>query len=123
MRYYELFFVYSNKYEDFFRDWIDCSSLIFFQIVVQRMSDQLPMMIRLFMLQETAGLLSTDMINLLHGANVGELLFEDSDVGRKRRDLNARLERLSIGLEKINNFVWAIFWLWYGVTQWNNICL
>ncbi len=57
------------------------------------------------MLQQTAGLLSTDMLSLLDGANVSELLFEDSDVGRKRRDLNARLERLSIGLEKIYNFV------------------
>lgn len=77
----------------------------YYEIVVQRMSDQLPMMIRLFMLQETAGLLSTDMLSLLDGANVSKLLFEDSDVGRKRRDLNARLERLSIGLEKITNFV------------------
>uniref|UniRef100_A0A672SF00 Interferon-induced GTP-binding protein Mx3-like n=1 Tax=Sinocyclocheilus grahami TaxID=75366 RepID=A0A672SF00_SINGR len=71
-------------------------SLIFFQIVVQRMSDQLPMMITLFMLKQTAHLLSIDMLSLLDGANVSELLFEDSDVGKKRRDLHARLDRMRI---------------------------
>lgn len=81
------------------------SSFIFFQIVVQRMSDQLPMMIMLFMLKQTAQLLSTDMSSLLEGANVSELLFEDSDVGRKRRDLHARLDRMSIAQEKISYFV------------------
>uniref|UniRef100_A0A672SFF8 Interferon-induced GTP-binding protein Mx3-like n=1 Tax=Sinocyclocheilus grahami TaxID=75366 RepID=A0A672SFF8_SINGR len=81
------------------------SSLIFFQIVVQRMSDQLPMMITLFMLKQTAHLLSIDMLSLLDGANVSELLFEDSDVGKKRRDLHARLDRMRIGQEKISNFI------------------
>lgn len=81
------------------------SSFIFFQIVVQRMSDQLSMMIMLFMLKQTAQLLSTDMLNLLNVANVSELLFEDSDVGRKRRDLHARLERMIIAQEKMCNFV------------------
>uniref|UniRef100_A0A673J1A6 Interferon-induced GTP-binding protein Mx3-like n=1 Tax=Sinocyclocheilus rhinocerous TaxID=307959 RepID=A0A673J1A6_9TELE len=71
-------------------------SLIFFQIVVQRMADQLPMMITLFMLKQTAHLLSIDMLSLLDGANVSELLFEDSDVGKKRRDLHARLDRMRI---------------------------
>ncbi|KAL1250537.1 hypothetical protein QQF64_018333 [Cirrhinus molitorella] len=69
----------------------------YYEIVVQRMSDQLPMMMTLFMLKQTAQLLSTDMLSLLDGANVSELLFESSDVGRKRRDLQARLDRMSIG--------------------------
>uniref|UniRef100_A0A671SVK2 Interferon-induced GTP-binding protein Mx3-like n=1 Tax=Sinocyclocheilus anshuiensis TaxID=1608454 RepID=A0A671SVK2_9TELE len=81
------------------------SSLIFFQIVVQRMADQLPMMITLFMLKQTAHLLSIDMLSLLDGANVSELLFKDSDVGRKRRDLHARLDRMRIGQEKMSNFI------------------
>ncbi|XP_016116356.1 interferon-induced GTP-binding protein Mx3-like [Sinocyclocheilus grahami] len=75
------------------------------EIVVQRMSDQLPMMITLFMLKQTAHLLSIDMLSLLDGANVSELLFEDSDVGKKRRDLHARLDRMRIGQEKISNFI------------------
>ncbi|XP_058622265.1 uncharacterized protein LOC131533856 [Onychostoma macrolepis] len=58
----------------------------YYEIVVQRMSDQLPMMISFFMLKETAQLLSIDMLSLLDGANVSELLFENSDVGTRRRD-------------------------------------
>uniref|UniRef100_A0A8C1N5F2 Myxovirus (influenza virus) resistance G n=1 Tax=Cyprinus carpio TaxID=7962 RepID=A0A8C1N5F2_CYPCA len=104
LRYYEVFLVFSNKYET---EWtaVLSSSLIFFQIVVQRMADQLPMMITLFMLKQTAQLLSFDMLSLLDGANVSELLFEDSDVGKKRRDLHVRLERMRIGQEKISNFI------------------
>ncbi|XP_051739309.1 interferon-induced GTP-binding protein Mx2 isoform X1 [Ctenopharyngodon idella] len=77
----------------------------YYEIVVQRMADQLPMIISLFMLKQTAQLLSTDMLGLLDGANVSELLFEDSEVSIRRRDLRARLGRLSIGQEKISNFV------------------
>ncbi|RXN19638.1 interferon-induced GTP-binding Mx3-like protein [Labeo rohita] len=64
----------------------------YYEIVVQQMSDQLPMMTTLFMLKQTTQLMSIDMLNLLDGANVKELLSEDSDDGRKRRDLHARLE-------------------------------
>ncbi|XP_058622270.1 interferon-induced GTP-binding protein Mx2-like [Onychostoma macrolepis] len=46
----------------------------YYEIVVQRMSDQLPMMISFFMLKETAQLLSIDMLSLLDGANVSELM-------------------------------------------------
>ncbi|CAM4734650.1 unnamed protein product [Leuciscus chuanchicus] len=77
----------------------------YYEIVVQRMADQLPMMISLFMRKQTAQLLSTDMLSLLDEANVSELLFEDSEVGRKRKDIQARLDRLSIGQEKISNFI------------------
>ncbi|XP_059402414.1 interferon-induced GTP-binding protein Mx2-like [Carassius carassius] len=77
----------------------------YYEIVVHRMADQLPMIITLFMLKQTAHHLSTEMVYLLDGANVSELLFEDSDVGRKRRDLHVRLERMKIGQEKISNFI------------------
>ncbi|KAI2644912.1 Interferon-induced GTP-binding protein Mx3 [Labeo rohita] len=77
----------------------------YYEIVVQQMSDQLPMMTTLFMLKQTTQLMSIDMLNLLDGANVKELLSEDSDDGRKRRDLHARLERMSIAQEKISKFM------------------
>ncbi|XP_056107123.1 interferon-induced GTP-binding protein Mx2-like [Rhinichthys klamathensis goyatoka] len=67
----------------------------YYEIVVQRMADQLPMMILFFMLKQTADLLSTDMLTLLDGANVSELLFEDSDVSRRRKELRERRDRLS----------------------------
>uniref|UniRef100_A0A8C2IPS8 Uncharacterized protein n=1 Tax=Cyprinus carpio TaxID=7962 RepID=A0A8C2IPS8_CYPCA len=77
----------------------------YYEIVVQRMSDQLPMMITFFMLKETAQLLIIDMLSLLDGANVSELLFEDSEVGTRRRDLQSRLERLTAAHEAFSDFI------------------
>ncbi|XP_067235657.1 interferon-induced GTP-binding protein Mx2-like [Chanodichthys erythropterus] len=77
----------------------------YYEIVVQRMADQLPMMISLFMLKQTAHLLSTDMFSLLDGADVSELLSETSDVSIRRRDLQARLDRLRIAQEKVSHFI------------------
>ncbi|XP_077066924.1 interferon-induced GTP-binding protein Mx3-like isoform X2 [Siphateles boraxobius] len=76
----------------------------YYEIVVQRMADQLPMMILFFMLKETAQLLSTDMLSLLDGANVRELLFEDSEVSRRRKDLREQRDRLSAAQEAFTNF-------------------
>ncbi|KAK7117633.1 hypothetical protein R3I94_023006 [Phoxinus phoxinus] len=81
----------------------------YYEIVVQRMADQLPMMISFFMLTQTAELLSTDILCLLDGAEVRELLFEDSDVSRKREDLRERLDRLSAAQEAIITFSRAGF--------------
>ncbi|XP_056107088.1 myxovirus (influenza virus) resistance G [Rhinichthys klamathensis goyatoka] len=76
----------------------------YYEIVVQRMADQLPMMISFFMLKQTAQLLSTDMLCLVDGANVSELLFEDSDVSRRRKELRERRDRLSAAQEALNTF-------------------
>ncbi|XP_042609072.1 interferon-induced GTP-binding protein Mx-like [Cyprinus carpio] len=76
-----------------------------YEIVVQRMADQLPMMISLFMLKETAEFLSTDILGLLDGANVSELLFEDSDVSKRRKDLRVRLDRLSAAQAALTEFI------------------
>ncbi|XP_056107090.1 interferon-induced GTP-binding protein Mx3-like [Rhinichthys klamathensis goyatoka] len=76
----------------------------YYEIVVQRMADQLPMMILFFMLKQTAQLLSTDMLCLVDGANVSELLFEDSDVSRRRKELRERRDRLSAAQEALNTF-------------------
>ncbi|XP_042608957.1 interferon-induced GTP-binding protein Mx3-like isoform X2 [Cyprinus carpio] len=76
-----------------------------YEIVVQRMADQLPMMITLFMLKETAELLSTDILSLLDGANVSELLFEDSDVSKRRKDLRDRLDRLTAAQAELTEFI------------------
>nr|XP_055035707.1 interferon-induced GTP-binding protein Mx3-like [Misgurnus anguillicaudatus] len=77
----------------------------YYQIVVQRMADQLPMMMLYFMLKETARLLCTEMLSLMDGAQVNEILCEDSDVSRKRIEIQTRLDRLNIAQEKICNFV------------------
>uniref|UniRef100_A0A672RD43 Interferon-induced GTP-binding protein Mx2-like n=1 Tax=Sinocyclocheilus grahami TaxID=75366 RepID=A0A672RD43_SINGR len=78
---------------------------VFFQIVVQRMADQLPMLISFYMLKETAQLLCTDMLSILEGANVSELLFEDSDVSKRRKYLQSRLGRLTAAQEALSDFI------------------
>ncbi|RXN19640.1 interferon-induced GTP-binding Mx3-like protein [Labeo rohita] len=76
----------------------------FYEIVVQRMADQLPLMITFYMLQETAQLLSIDIMKILEKPDVHELLSEDSDVSRRRKDLRAHLNRLTAAAEEINKF-------------------
>ncbi|XP_073687802.1 interferon-induced GTP-binding protein Mx2-like [Garra rufa] len=76
----------------------------YYEVVVQRMADQLPLMIFFYMLQETAQHLSTDIMKLLEKPDVHELLSEDSDVSRRRKDLRARLNRLTAAVEAITNF-------------------
>uniref|UniRef100_A0A8C1KUP2 Uncharacterized protein n=1 Tax=Cyprinus carpio TaxID=7962 RepID=A0A8C1KUP2_CYPCA len=77
----------------------------YYEIVVQRMADQLPMLISFYMLKETAQLLCTDMLSILEGANVSELLFEDSDLSKRRKDLQTRLARLTAAHEELNDFI------------------
>ncbi|XP_042592252.1 LOW QUALITY PROTEIN: interferon-induced GTP-binding protein Mx3-like [Cyprinus carpio] len=77
----------------------------YYEIVVQRMADQLPMLISFYMLKETAELLCTDMLSILEAANVSELLFEDSDLSKRRKDLQTRLARLTAAHEELNDFI------------------
>ncbi|KAL1247541.1 hypothetical protein QQF64_022917 [Cirrhinus molitorella] len=67
----------------------------YYEIVVQRLADQLPLMVSFYMLQETAQILSTDVMKLLEKPDVHELLSENSDVSRRRKELRARLNRLT----------------------------
>ncbi|RXN19639.1 interferon-induced GTP-binding Mx3-like protein [Labeo rohita] len=76
----------------------------YYEIVVQRMADQLPLMITFYMLQETAQLLSTDIMKLLEKPDVHELLSENSDVSRRRKELRASLNRLTAASEEITKF-------------------
>uniref|UniRef100_A0A672RCD3 Interferon-induced GTP-binding protein Mx2-like n=1 Tax=Sinocyclocheilus grahami TaxID=75366 RepID=A0A672RCD3_SINGR len=89
-----------SKYSEMLQ-WL----FVFFQIVVQRMADQLPMLISFYMLKETAQLLCTDMLSILEGANVSELLFEDSDVSKRRKYLQSRLGRLTAAQEALSDFI------------------
>ncbi|XP_026057819.1 interferon-induced GTP-binding protein Mx3-like isoform X2 [Carassius auratus] len=77
----------------------------YYEIVVQRLADQLPLMITFYMLQETARLLSIDIMKLLEKQDVQKLLSEDPDVSRKRSDLRARLTRLTSAARAISNFL------------------
>ncbi|XP_062866900.1 interferon-induced GTP-binding protein Mx-like [Trichomycterus rosablanca] len=77
----------------------------YYEIVSQRLADQVPMLIRYFMLKESAQLLCSEMLGLMDGANVNEVLREESDVSRRRVDMQNRVDRLTMGQEKLSNFV------------------
>ncbi|XP_027012048.2 interferon-induced GTP-binding protein Mx2-like [Tachysurus fulvidraco] len=77
----------------------------YYEIVVQRLADQVPMLIRYFMLKESAQLLCSEMLGLMDGANVADVLREESDISRHRIDMQNRVERLTVAQEKLSNFV------------------
>ncbi|KAB5523371.1 hypothetical protein PHYPO_G00151780 [Pangasianodon hypophthalmus] len=86
-----------NKYPEMLR--------AYYEIVVQRLADQVPMLIRYFMLKESAQLLCTEMLGLMDSANVADALREDSDASRRRIDTQNRVDRLTLAQEKLSNFV------------------
>ncbi|XP_060754688.1 interferon-induced GTP-binding protein Mx-like isoform X3 [Neoarius graeffei] len=77
----------------------------YYEIVVQRLADQVPMLIRYFMLKESAQLLCSEMLGLMDGTNVADALREESDVSRRRVDIQIRIDRLTLAQEKLSNFV------------------
>ncbi|XP_037399453.1 interferon-induced GTP-binding protein Mx2-like [Pygocentrus nattereri] len=77
----------------------------YYEIVVQRLADQVPMLIRYFMLKESAHLLCTEMLGLTDCANIAEVLREESDISRRRIITQARIERLTIAQKKLRNFI------------------
>ncbi|XP_060754689.1 interferon-induced GTP-binding protein Mx1-like isoform X1 [Neoarius graeffei] len=86
-----------NKYPEMLR--------AYYEIVVQRLADQVPMLIRYFMLKESAQLLCSEMLGLMDGANVADALREESNVSRRRIDMQNRMERLTLAQKKLSNFV------------------
>ncbi|XP_053471701.1 interferon-induced GTP-binding protein Mx3 [Ictalurus furcatus] len=86
-----------NKYPEMLR--------AYYEIVVQRLADQVPMLIRYFMLKESAQLLCSEMLGLMDGANVADALREESNVSRRRIDMQNRTDRLTLAQDKLSNFV------------------
>lgn len=67
----------------------------YYKIAIQRLADQIPMVIRYQMLQESAVQLQREMLQTLQDKeNVDFLLKEDFDIGHKRANLQSRLNRL-----------------------------
>eukprot|EP00064_Thunnus_orientalis_P023614 superscaffoldBa00009114_g23864 len=65
------------------------------KIASQRLADQIPLVIRYQMLQESAVQLQREMLQVLQDKeNMEFLLKEDLDIGRKRSTLQSRLKRL-----------------------------
>ncbi|XP_071349759.1 interferon-induced GTP-binding protein Mx [Trachinotus anak] len=67
----------------------------YYSIASQRLADQIPLVIRYQMLQESAIQLQREMLQMLQDKeNVEFLLKEDLDIGNKRAALQSRLKRL-----------------------------
>ncbi|KAM9813641.1 LOW QUALITY PROTEIN: interferon-induced GTP-binding protein Mx-like [Neosynchiropus ocellatus] len=67
----------------------------YYKIASQRLADQIPLVIRYQMLQESAAQLKREMMQMIQEKeNVDVLLKEDSDIGQKRAMLESRLRRL-----------------------------
>ncbi|KAM9534936.1 interferon-induced GTP-binding protein Mx2 isoform 2-T2 [Salvelinus alpinus] len=67
----------------------------YYHIASQRLADQIPMVIRYMVLQESASQLQREMLQTLQEKdNIEQLLKEDIDIGRKRAALQNKLNRL-----------------------------
>nr|Q6PW23.1 RecName: Full=Interferon-induced GTP-binding protein Mx; AltName: Full=Interferon-inducible Mx protein [Epinephelus coioides]AAS82739.1 interferon-inducible Mx protein [Epinephelus coioides] len=67
----------------------------YYKIASQRLADQIPLVIRYQMLQESAAQLQREMLQMLQDKeNMDFLLKEDCDIGSKRAGLQSRLKRL-----------------------------
>ncbi|XP_063079769.1 interferon-induced GTP-binding protein Mx1-like [Engraulis encrasicolus] len=94
-------------------DWADFDSRnkypemlqAYYEIVIQRLADQIPMLIQFFLLKESARVLCQEMLSLIDGVDLDKALCENSDAGRRRNDLQSRIERLSLAQEKLSHFI------------------
>ncbi|RXN06208.1 interferon-induced GTP-binding Mx-like protein [Labeo rohita] len=79
--------------------------ILYHEIIYQRFTDYVPMLIILFMLKDAAKILQHQMLELRNGADVVKLLKEDSEQGRRRADLKQRLELLTQA-QKLSKRFW-----------------
>ncbi|KAK1901996.1 Interferon-induced GTP-binding protein Mx [Dissostichus eleginoides] len=67
----------------------------YYKIASQRLADQIPLVIRYQMLQESAVALQREMLLMIQDKeNLEFLLKEDCDIGTQRAALQSRLKRL-----------------------------
>ncbi|XP_064799946.1 interferon-induced GTP-binding protein Mx-like isoform X2 [Oncorhynchus masou masou] len=76
----------------------------YYEIVVQRLADQVPMMICYFILKQSAKIVCSEMLDLLHRDDTDNILQEDSEIGQYRAKLQAQADRLLLANDKISSF-------------------
>ncbi|XP_027012325.2 interferon-induced GTP-binding protein Mx2-like [Tachysurus fulvidraco] len=77
----------------------------YYSIVSKRLADQVPLVIRYMVVQESAEQLQREMIQLIKDkVNVDELLKEDHDITSKRNNLKSRQKRLRDALNYLADF-------------------
>ncbi|TSK17736.1 Interferon-induced GTP-binding protein Mx1 [Bagarius yarrelli] len=68
----------------------------YYSIASKRLADQLPLVIRYLLLQESAAQMQREMLQLLQDkSSTDQLLKEDHDIGNKRSSLQSRQKRLT----------------------------
>ncbi|XP_055501096.1 interferon-induced GTP-binding protein Mx3-like [Leucoraja erinacea] len=78
----------------------------YYKIVSHRLANQIPMVIRCYILDEFADNLRTEMLQLTHHKDrINDYLMEDEDTQRKRDDLKRKIDRLTKAQEKLFEFV------------------
>lgn len=75
----------------------------YYEIVVQRLADQVPMMICYFILKQSAKIVCSEMLDLLHRDDTDNILQEDSEIGQYRAKLQAQADRLLLANDKISS--------------------
>ncbi|XP_038862422.1 interferon-induced GTP-binding protein Mx-like [Salvelinus namaycush] len=75
----------------------------YYEIVVQRLADQVPMLIRYFILKQSAKIVCSEMLDLLHRDDTDNILQEDSEIGEYRAKLHAQVDRLIQANDKISS--------------------
>lgn len=73
--------------------------------MIQRLADQIPMMIQYFLLQEAAQVLCNEMLGLVEGVDLDKALCEGEDYSSQRKNLADRIQRLSKAQEKLSGFI------------------
>uniref|UniRef100_A0A3Q3NHJ7 Interferon-induced GTP-binding protein Mx-like n=1 Tax=Labrus bergylta TaxID=56723 RepID=A0A3Q3NHJ7_9LABR len=81
----------------------------YYQIAGQRLAEQIPLVIRYQMLQQTAIQLQDEMLQMLQNRRITEtMLQEDPHIKSKRIDLQNRLKRLSKARFLLTNYIMNI---------------
>ncbi|XP_023998525.2 interferon-induced GTP-binding protein Mx [Salvelinus sp. IW2-2015] len=75
----------------------------YYEIVVQRLADQVPMLIRYFILKQSAKIVCSEMLDLLHREDTDNILQEDSEIGQYRAKLQTQVDRLILANDKISS--------------------
>ncbi|KAL0979900.1 hypothetical protein UPYG_G00191330 [Umbra pygmaea] len=75
----------------------------YYEIVVQRLADQVPMLIQYFILKEATKIVCTEMLSLLYSNDTERILQEDPHIETYRTKLHCQLDRLQLANEKLSN--------------------
>ncbi|XP_053471129.1 interferon-induced GTP-binding protein Mx1-like [Ictalurus furcatus] len=73
----------------------------YYSIASNRLADQVPLVIKYMVLQESAVQLQREMLQLMKNYNINDLLEEDYEINIKRNNLKSRQKRLMEALDKL----------------------